>query len=72
MHLILETVAQQLHVPPPSLQGKTSAVGPGIERVVMKALSKEPGQRFATVNAFVDALAGASLDATGDTMPLNE
>jgi hypothetical protein len=66
------SLTQQLHVPPPSLQGKTSAVGPGIERVAMKALSKEPGQRFATVNAFADALAQASLDTTGDTKPLNE
>jgi eukaryotic-like serine/threonine-protein kinase len=56
----LEITLHQLHDPPSSLQGKISAASVGMERVLMKALSKEPKLRFATMNELARALAGQS------------
>lgn len=46
---------QQLSAPPPSLQEKVSTISPGIEQVVMRALAKDPEQRFPNVQAFASA-----------------
>jgi len=55
-----EIASQHLFVPPPPLQGKIPAIPPAIEEVVMRALVKDPKQRFATVAAFANALEQAS------------
>jgi len=52
----LEICTQHLYAPPPSLCEKTATVSPVLEKVVFKALAKEPYQRFASVQDFVDAL----------------
>ena len=42
--------------PPPSLRGKVPSLSPDIEKVVMIALAKNPDQRFASIQAFANAL----------------
>lgn len=53
---------QHLFTPPPSLLTKIPHLSPAIEQVVMKALAKNPQARFATVQAFAQAL--ADIDVT--------
>ncbi len=45
-----------VHTAPPSLRAQQPLISPAIERVVFKALAKDPHQRFASVSAFADAL----------------
>ncbi len=45
---------------PPPLHGGTLAVSPVVERVVMRALAKDPAKRFTSVQAFAAALEEAS------------
>ncbi len=52
----IETCTQHLYAPPPSLREKTDTISPALEKIVFKALAKEPQQRFASVEEFVDAL----------------
>ena len=51
-----EVASQHIYVPPPSLRSKVSAIPPSAEEVVMTALAKDPQQRFASVQAFANAL----------------
>jgi WD40 repeat protein len=46
--------------PPPPIRIKNSAIPPEVEEVLLTALAKEPQQRFATVQAFANALQQAS------------
>jgi serine/threonine protein kinase len=55
-----EVATQHLVVPPPPLREKVPALAPAVEEVVMKALAKEPEQRFADVKTFASALEQAS------------
>lgn len=50
---------QHLSVPPPSLRAKAPTISPSLEQVVLKALAKEAGQRFANVQDFALAFEGA-------------
>jgi serine/threonine protein kinase len=50
-----EIASQHLLTPPPSLREKIPTISPDIEAVVMKALSKDPQQRFQTILAFAAA-----------------
>src|SRR5579863_8135471 len=52
----IELYSQHSFVPPPSLCEKDPAIPPDVEQVVSQALAKEPPQRFATVQAFANAL----------------
>ena len=52
----LETCTQHLYAPPPSLREKNPDISPALEKVVFKALAKEPEQRFASIQDFADAL----------------
>jgi WD40 repeat protein len=64
-----EAVAyQHVHTPPPSLRGKVPGISPDIEQVVMKALAKNPQQRFSSVKAFAEALEQA-ITRTITTIP---
>ncbi|HEX3643671.1 MAG TPA: serine/threonine-protein kinase [Ktedonobacteraceae bacterium] len=49
-----------MNTPPPSLREKVPTLLPAVEQVVMKALAKKPEERFASVQAFADALEQAS------------
>jgi eukaryotic-like serine/threonine-protein kinase len=52
----VDVMQQHQHKSPPSLRQFVPSISPQIERVVLKALRKEPEQRFSSVQAFVDAL----------------
>ncbi len=50
-----EMANQQQFVPPPSLSARTPGISSTIEEVILKALAKEPGERFGSVLEFADA-----------------
>jgi serine/threonine protein kinase len=56
-----EITNQHMSAPPPPLHEKARMVSPEVEEVVLKALAKEPQQRFATISAFAHALEQASM-----------
>ena len=53
---------QHIHTPPSSLREKEPTISPEIERVVLRALSKEPEQRYASVSEFAKELERAYQD----------
>ncbi len=55
-----EIFAKHLMTPPPSLRQKIPKLPAEVEQVVLKALAKEPQQRFPTIQAFANALEKAS------------
>jgi len=60
---LTEVASQHLLVTPAPLHEKVPGISPAIEQVVMKALEKDPHQRFATMQAFATALEEAGLAA---------
>ena len=52
----LEIATQHLSMPPLSLHERIPSISPGIDQVVMTALSKDPKQRFMSVQSFATAL----------------
>ncbi len=56
----LQVCLQHLSTPVPSLRDKVSSVSTAVERVILRALSKEPGERFARIRDFAAALQQAS------------
>lgn len=59
-----EIVNQHINTLPPPLREKMPEISPAVERVVLKAMAKEPVQRFATVKEFANALEQAYQEAT--------
>ncbi len=57
---MLNIFFQHLHTPPPALRERLSTIPPLVEVIVLKALAKDPKQRFASVKAFANALKQAS------------
>src|SRR6266581_3726831 len=55
-----EVMVQQLPMPPPPLHGQVATIPLGIEQVVLRALAKDPRDRFASVRDFAKALEQAS------------
>ncbi len=53
---LTEVVSQQLAVPPEPLREKNASISPALESVVMKALAKDPKERFVTIRDFAAAL----------------
>ena len=51
---------QHLHIKPPSPRLKNPDIPVSLERVLLKALAKDPSQRFATVQEFAEAFTQAS------------
>jgi serine/threonine protein kinase len=51
---------QHMRVAPPSLRLRNPHVSPALDHAVLKALSKDPTQRFDTVSEFAEAVAKAS------------
>ncbi len=56
----LEIAIKHVSVPPPPLRSLVSDLSPALEEVVLRALAKEPEQRFATVQEFAYALQQAT------------
>ena len=56
----IEIAIQHLTVPPPPLREHVPDLSPAVEEVVLRALAKEPAQRFASVQDFATALQDAS------------
>jgi peptide/nickel transport system substrate-binding protein len=63
-------MVQQLSMPPPPLHEKVATIPQGIEQVVLRALAKEPKDRFASVQDFSAALEQASQRALIPTAQL--
>jgi serine/threonine protein kinase len=55
-----ELAQQILTAAPPPLYGDALTPGSGVERVLMRALAKDPAKRFASIQAFAAALAEAA------------
>ncbi len=55
-----EVAMQHLLEPPPSLRAQVPTILPDVEHVVMTALAKDPERRFASMQAFAQALTAAS------------
>jgi len=60
----MQLMYQHLHASPPPLSEKIPVVSSLLEQVVLQALAKDPQQRFASVQAFADALEQASQSST--------
>ncbi|HZR39010.1 MAG TPA: serine/threonine-protein kinase [Ktedonobacteraceae bacterium] len=67
-----EVAFQHIHATPPSLREKLPMIPPALEAVVLKALEKDPHQRFASVREFAIAFEQACqqyLSSTSTTTP---
>lgn len=60
---------QHLHVFPPRLRQHVPSIAPAVENVVMKALSKDPYRRYASIQEFANALYSASQKPERTTEP---
>ena len=68
---VTELMFQQLTMPSPPLHERVPSISTEVEQVVLQALTKDPAQRFASVQAFALALeAGSREDASGQTLPV--
>ncbi|GHO66890.1 hypothetical protein KSC_057820 [Ktedonobacter sp. SOSP1-52] len=63
-----ELAVKHLTVFPPGLREQDPTIPLEVEQVVMKALAKDPGQRFASVGEFAEALEKASKPPLGTTL----
>jgi WD40 repeat protein len=59
----MEVLAQHLAAAPAPLRPSAAALTPAVEEVVLRALAKDPRERFPSVLAFADALEAASSQA---------
>ena len=59
-------------VPPPSLRERVTSIPPAVEQVILKALAKNPQQRFEHIRDFAQALEEASMAESPEfyTLPL--
>ncbi len=62
-----EIAVQQVLTPPPSLHDIVPSISPTLEAVVLKALAKDPHERYATITEFALALEQACLNQTSPT-----
>ena len=65
---ILATLARHATEPPPRIRNEIPEVPPSVEHALLRALSKEPAQRFATMGEFARALSSTAVSAvSGET-----
>lgn len=64
-----EIAVKHATLPPPPLHEKVPTISPDVEQVVMTALTKDPKQRFGSVQAFATALEQASQPAPSRPVP---
>jgi outer membrane protein assembly factor BamB/serine/threonine protein kinase len=62
-----EVINKHFYADPPPLREKVPTISPAVEQVVLRALAKQPQQRFPTVHEFATALEQASQEA--ETLP---
>jgi TolB-like protein/tRNA A-37 threonylcarbamoyl transferase component Bud32/Tfp pilus assembly protein PilF len=55
-------LARKLTERPPALRDRCPDIPPAVEQVVLRALDRQPAQRFETVEAFAQALAAAAVE----------
>src|SRR5215469_6236978 len=65
----IQLAMQQLSAPPASLREQVPDLPPAVEEVVLRALAKEPGQRFARVQDFASALQQAAQHTASAVVP---
>ena len=66
-----EIAVKHTLVPPPSLRERVTTISPAIEEVILKALAKNPQQRFERIADFAQALEDASkAESAEHTLPL--
>src|SRR5436190_1473192 len=58
--MLTEITNQHMLMPPPPLRAKVPTVPEVVEQVIMRALSKDPEQRFSDVAAFADAMVSSA------------
>jgi serine/threonine protein kinase len=68
----VEIAMQHALTPPPSLREKVPAISPEVEQVVMKALAKDPQQRFPSVRQFTEAFEQACQTAVRFDAPTRQ
>lgn len=56
---------KHLHAQPPSMRLRHPSIPADVEKVVMKALSKDPLQRYSSITAFAEALEEAAASTRG-------
>jgi len=62
-----EVINKHFYADPPPLREKVPTISPAVEQVVLRALAKQPQQRFPSVHEFASALEQASQEA--ETLP---
>jgi serine/threonine protein kinase/outer membrane protein assembly factor BamB len=62
-----EVINKHFYADPPPLRERIPTLSPAVEQAVLRALAKEPQQRFPTVQEFANALVQADEEAT--TLP---
>ncbi len=65
---VSELTAKHLYAQPPSLHERDPTIPPQVELVVLKALAKDPAQRFSSVQEFATALEQAAQPPVGTTL----
>jgi predicted ATPase/serine/threonine protein kinase/DNA-binding CsgD family transcriptional regulator len=68
---LVEVAMQHASASPPSLREQVPDLAPAIEEVVLRALAKDPQQRFASVQEFAHALEEASREVLHHTHPVS-
>jgi serine/threonine-protein kinase len=61
----LDIAMQHVHAPPRALRAVDPSIAPEVEAVVLRALAKDPGERYARAGDFVGALRHALAAAPG-------
>jgi eukaryotic-like serine/threonine-protein kinase len=67
-----EIAVKHTLAPPPSLRGIVPTLSPAIEAVVMKALAKDPKERYENIRTFANALQHAYLQMPATTIHLGD
>ena len=68
---VTEIIVKHLSMPPPPLRERLPTISAEVEQVVLRALAKEPKERFASVQEFAGALEQASLPVLSPTARLS-
>lgn len=64
----IAVIVKHIQDPLPPPRALNSNISPAVERIILKALAKEPQDRFATAGAMVSTLRGTSGAASGATL----